>query len=256
MPTPKEQRNRKIAAKITNTFKAEKRIEAQSKKRTAVTRKVARVEKNTRKNDLANQRQKLRQKEGTSYKSKRKNIQEHAGTIEKKRKIARKQTVQERNLNSGQRTHARKIKKQEKAITGRSTVALNKPQISKENEIRRQAKKGSERKVVQASSNVITGQSNKKKLVKREGSRDRRPGRNQTRMMQKKVYQIDLSSMGDKEKNRKSANGKRKEGKEGKKITGFEQNRNQQKTYQERQRTGKRSGRNFISASFDTRRFR
>ncbi|UCD65982.1 MAG: hypothetical protein JSW69_08245, partial [Deltaproteobacteria bacterium] len=174
----------------------------------------------------------------------------------KKRKIDVKLTAQQRNVRFEQRVHARKIKKQEKMITGRSIVALNKPLRAKEYEVRRQANKGPERKVSQNNSRIITGQSKKKNILEQNGSRERRSVRNQTRMTKKQVAQIERSSNGNKEKNRKSANGKRKEGKQEKKIAGTGQDSKQQKKYQERQRTRKRAGRNFASASLDIRRFR
>jgi hypothetical protein len=256
MTTVKEQRNIKGGTNITKNLKAEKRREVSVKKRTAVTRRVVRVEKNTTRNDLANQKKKQERNKRIIYSKKRKIKSRHAGIIEKKRKIGVKLTAQQRNVRFEQKVHARKIKKQEKMITGRSIVALNKPQRAKEYEVRRLVNKGPERKVSQNNSRIITGQSKKKNILEQNGSRERRSVRNQTRMVQKQVAQIERSSNGNKEKNRKSANGKRKEGKQEKKIAGTGQDSKRQKKYQERQRTRKRAGRNFASASLDTRRFR
>jgi len=257
--TTEEQRHRKYAKKVTRTDRTENRAVFQPERRRTNAKQVVRVEKHTRKYDSAIQAQKKEQKERIVYNSRQTIAKERTGAVEKRTDLTIKRKTQKREIRPVQRTHVRKIENQKKTAPARSIVAKGKPQRSNGIGVRSERKGKAPRKAdVQTSNRAGTRQRNKIVAVNQNGLGDRKAAQKQTRVTQRQVQQNeDRGKRAHKENSRKYAEGERREKSiQKKQIARAQQYSAPPNRSRERQGNRQRTGRNFVSASLDKRRFR
>ena len=256
--TMEKQENKKYGARKTQAETIKKRIANQPERKRAGKRAAAETGQHSRKDNTVKRARKTEQQERIAYKSKPATAKKTAGNIKRKMQIAHSEKTPKRATGSRQNANAGKIEYQKKTAPGSVIVAKNAPRRSNEPEARNEGGKKSRRAATQTSKKAIPGRENKFVAVRQHNSGEKKQAQQKNRAAQRQEKQTKERGNKTQKKTGRQYGGNEKadEVKKEKQLTRMHQYNAQQNTSRKRHGDRQKTGRDFVTASFNNQRLR